>query len=188
MTINDCALMKNIPILAKYLTTLQETSKDNHNNTAIYMTNSNLEVVNFDLVKNEYCKNLGLDNVASSVDALFFKEENIYFIEFKNGRIEKNEVVKKMYDSLLMFSDISQKDISYFRKHLHFILVYNDEKVKEDDFVLRQKHHIQESYNRSFINSHIKIKNKYDFAKYQELYFKSVNMKTSNELIPFLIQ
>lgn len=150
---NDCTSIKNIPILIKNLTTLQETSKDHHNiannQSVIYMTDSKIKVVNFDLVKHEYCKNIGLLDIASFVEALYFKDDNIYFIEFKNGRIDKNEVIKKIYDSLLMFSDISQKDISYFREHLHFILVYNEEKINIDCFVLNQTHYIQTSSNRA---------------------------------------
>lgn len=183
MTI-DCSEIMKIPIIADHLATLKSTSKDSYNSETdeLYMIDSNLEVVNFDSVKHEYCQGLGLCDIASSVDALYCKGNNFYFIEFKNGRIEKKDIEKKIYDSLLLFSDISKQDISYFRKHLFFILVYNEEKEKVNNIGLVQKHHIQQSNGRDFINYHINKKCQFDLGKYQELYFKEVFVKTAKEL------
>jgi hypothetical protein len=40
--------------------TLKETSKDNHGDVDIFMTESRLQVINFDAVKDEYGKDLFL--------------------------------------------------------------------------------------------------------------------------------
>lgn len=184
MTI-DCSEIMKIPIIANHLATLESTSKDSHSNKTAelnYMIDSKLEVVDFDSVKHEYCQKLGLCDIASSVDALYCKDDNIYFIEFKNGRIEKKDIEKKIYDSLLLFSDISKQDISCFREHLFFILVYNEEKENVNSIVLVQMHHIPQSKNRTFINFHFNKMCQFDLGKYQGLYFKGVFAKTAKEL------
>ena len=73
-------------IFNNHLTTLKETSEDKSN--AEYMTEAQIEVVNFDEVKAEYIMNLKLRNVPDSVDALFSDENGaVIFVEFKNGKI-----------------------------------------------------------------------------------------------------
>ena len=85
--------LKNYLIFEKNLSTLKETSKDNHNNnTKEFMTNSLLEVVNFDGVKNAYIKNLKLRGTPKSNDALFFDGQGkVIFIEFKNGSVKSSK-------------------------------------------------------------------------------------------------
>ena len=127
--------LKNYLIFEKNLSTLKETSKDNHNNnTKEFMTNSLLEVVNFDGVKNAYIKNLKLRGTPKSNDALFFDgQEKLIFIEFKNGIVDRTEVYelrRKIYDSLLIFTDITNHGITYTRNNMDYILVYNEEKNK----------------------------------------------------------
>jgi hypothetical protein len=50
----------NFPILNSKMETLKETSKDNHGDVDIFMTESRLQVINFDAVKDEYGKDLFL--------------------------------------------------------------------------------------------------------------------------------
>ena len=65
--------MNKLSIFKKNLSTLKETSIDNNNTTTQeFMTDSLLEVVNFDGVKNEYIKTLKLKETPKSNDALFF--------------------------------------------------------------------------------------------------------------------
>ncbi len=120
------------PILSGHISTLKETSKDNHDGSTVYMTGSDFEVVNFDDVKTEYAAPLRLSVAPKSNDALLINSDNFAtFIEFKNGIFDRDKefsVRKKIYDSILILSDIINKNISFTREHLDYILVYNESK------------------------------------------------------------
>ena len=90
----------DIEIFTNNKTTLKETSKDNHDGNDIYMTESTLNVVNFDEVKLEYVRGLGVPETPASIDALFLDNfGEYYFIEFKNGYIDR----KKIFEIRLKF-------------------------------------------------------------------------------------
>lgn len=109
--------------------TLKETSADTRDNTTTeYMVYSEMEVINFDIVKTKYMNSLSAsEECAKSCDALVQINNDIMFIEFKNGSMKhKNKNVRdKAKDSLLIFGDITGKTLSYTRKNLVFVLVYN---------------------------------------------------------------
>jgi len=63
------------PILARNTTTLKETSCNAQSLTNPYMTNSTLEVINFDAVKTEYIDSLHLSEVPNSNDALLQEKD-----------------------------------------------------------------------------------------------------------------
>ena len=71
------------------------------------MTESQLRVVNFDAVKDEYIKPLRESETPKSNDALMQKLNGSFvFIEFKYGRIDTNAAFslrRKIFDSLLIF-------------------------------------------------------------------------------------
>ena len=71
--------------LENFKNTLENISLDKINSQ--YMTNSKLEAIDFDEVKNEYINSLNLYKFPHSNDALFIDKENniMIFIEFKNG-------------------------------------------------------------------------------------------------------
>lgn len=111
--------------------TLRNTSYDSASNE--YMTDSEEEVVNFDIVKRKYCNGLSAsEEMSDSVDALFEKDNRLIFIEFKNGnaRNEKNKIRDKKDESVMIFCDITDKEIRHTRENAYFILVYNKEKTK----------------------------------------------------------
>ena len=118
------------PLFASNRSTLKETSKDDSNTE--YMTESEMEVINFDKVKEDYVKNLSVKGVAS-LDTLAVYKDRLELIEFKNGCLVKREkeeklerIGNKIRDSLLLFCDIVNKNISHTRNHVDFILVYNE--------------------------------------------------------------
>lgn len=99
------------------------------------MTFSNETVINFDKVKDCYVQVTSIIHTPKSADALFIKDEEYYFIEFKNGAIAQRhvyEVVQKAYDSMLMLLDIKEKTTSFSREKVHYILVYNYDKNKKE--------------------------------------------------------
>lgn len=97
----------------RFKSTLKDTSKDTSDlNNIKYMTDSCIEVVNFDTVKTVYLNDIGLsEECASSVDALIEQENVVYFIEFKNGKLKssvKRDIKDKVRDSLLFYDDIKK--------------------------------------------------------------------------------
>lgn len=117
-------------------TTLKETSKNSPDkNTINYMVESNFEVIDFDEVKNCYIRELGVKvlETPKSNDVLMELNGELYFIEFKDGNMEKaiHDVKRKIYDSLLIFCDIIKENISFTREYMNYILVYNKENSEE---------------------------------------------------------
>ena len=116
----------------KFKTTLMEASEDDKNGE--YMTQSTEKVIDFDKVKEEYIKNIHPKVTPASNDVLMKIDDKIYFIEFKNGNITKKEIYnvkRKIFESLLIFSDITGETISFTRENVNYILVYNGEKSKK---------------------------------------------------------
>lgn len=139
------------PILSSHMSTLKETSVDKRDDhTEIFMTESTRPAVNFDKVKEEYIELLGLSEIPKSNDALLEDGKGGFvFVEFKNGYMDRTKqfaVRKKIYDSVLIFSDIVSAGISDMRKCVEYILVYN-EAVNENnpDIVKEEKIHVQPS-------------------------------------------
>ena len=101
------------------------------------MTESQYLVVSFDSVKNEYIRDLKVYQSPTSNDALLsYGEGRLIFIEFKNGNMHTNkqhDVRKKIFDSLLIFTDIAKVGISYTRSHMDYILVYNENKYSDSE-------------------------------------------------------
>ena len=125
-------------IIDEKQSSLEEVSYDNEND--IYMSNSQMQVCSFDKVKEWYVsEKIPLANPnPKSNDALYFGENECYFIEFKNGKITNQvnfEINKKIYDSLFILFDLEYRDkkgnlvnsISYTRSSMTYILVYNEE-------------------------------------------------------------
>lgn len=135
------------PILKNNVSTLKETSIDKHDiNNIKYMTCSERAVVNFDDVKGEYIKNLSLSEIPKSNDALLLSKDNkLIFIEFKNGymdRAKKFSVRKKIYDSIIILTDILNTGISHLKGDMEYILVYNESINSNEEEVLEKKRHI----------------------------------------------
>ncbi len=141
LSINMSKLPKD---LTKHICTIRETSMDTEHHVA--MVDSDLLVVDFDSVKDEYNKDL------KSNDALFVDDRyRLFFIEFKNGAINdiKNiELYKKIYDSVNILSDILCKEkvkeisanpISYLKKYGAYILVYNEGKLDQEHLTEQTK-------------------------------------------------
>ena len=118
------------PILSDNRESLRETSKDDSDpNDIQYMTSSETEVVNFDLVKRHYVNGFGLsEDAITSVDAIVPLEDRILFVEFKNGQVNNRNIKDKARDSLLVFLEIIGENIAFSRSNIDFIVVYNLEK------------------------------------------------------------
>lgn len=183
----ECKELYNIPIFKKNMSTFKETSYDKDGEKPGYMTDSQIQVINFDKVKDGYIKNLALSNTPCSNDALYFGKDNkIFFVEFKNGVLDERprrnfNICKKIYDSLLIFNDIVNKNISFCRENLYFILVYNESKNRRE--ACRTE---QEESSKAIISKKIHKKAKKKFVRFgldrfEKLYFKEVFTYTESE-------
>ena len=85
--------LKQLPEnLKRYICTLKKASRDTTNNEP--MCESMITVVNFDKIPNEYARGRGWSGVPKSNDALYIdRQGKWFFIEFKNGTINKDEVI-----------------------------------------------------------------------------------------------
>lgn len=132
-------------ILKGHMGTMRKVSYDE--SKAVYMSDSRLRVINFDKIPKEYARGKGWTGVPASNDALYIDEDGgWYFIEFKNGTVEKADLLKKIYDSLIMLLDLGIiPDILFIQKNIQYILVYNQEKYQR----------VQQSESRSRNQSYL---------------------------------
>ena len=138
-------------ILKDNMSTLRETSLDDHDpNSIAYMTNSDRGAVNFDNVKRKYVENLHLHEEPKSNDALFINDMGkLVFVEFKNDFMDgqkKFAVRKKIYDSIIILTDILNVGVSHLRDNMEYILVYNESvNACEKDVLKKKKEAVQHS-------------------------------------------
>lgn len=116
-------------IFQNHICTLKRTSLDDTNRT--FMCESEMKVIHFDKIPNDYARGRGWDGVPSSNDALYISPQGKwYFIEFKNGTIKKEQIFRKLYDSLIMLMELGIiPDIDFIRENINYILVYNPNKA-----------------------------------------------------------
>ncbi len=178
-------------ILCDNKMTLKELSKDDSDNENIeYVTDSMLVATNFDLVKRLYTNSLGLsEEVVSSADALVETNDSIALIEFKNGTVVNREIKDKARDSLLILCDIIEKEISYTRKYLDFVLVYNESKNPLPNQYTKGV--VRDSSSRLNISKYFLQKGKeeivlYDLNRYKGIYFREIHTYTQEEFEEYL--
>jgi hypothetical protein len=179
--------VRAVNILHKNIRPLKETSKYRYEDSDYYMTDSMIDVVNFDLVKNEYVKDMSLSELPESNDAFYVDDtEEMCFIEFKGGRLNKEKIYGirlKIFDSLLILKDIININISHTRTNLNYILVYNENKnplSSDEDNV------IQVSKSRVAIGDYLMKKGRlklirFNLERFEKLYFKNVFTITEEE-------
>lgn len=90
---------------------------------------------------------------------------------------------------MLIFCDIINKDISFTRNNIVFILVYNGEKNPLPNQIKKQVS--DESSSRVEIGRHIAQKAKkefilFDLERFQTLYFKKVHTYTTEQFEEYL--
>ncbi len=172
-------------IFCKNTSTMKKASKDDTNDE--YMTECDKQVVNFDRVVKNYCGDASVSSVDSN-DVLIVSDDNqtATFIEFKNGYVDKKtqyKLLKKIYDSILIFTDITNESISSTKQFLNYILVYNGEKNPDES---NPKTEYRESKSRDEIDKTILGYGKETHIKYgleflKGYCFKEVNTYTKSE-------
>lgn len=162
-------------LLQNHTCTLKKASLDDKNKK--YMCESTMKVVHFDKMPNEYAKGRGWNGVPKSNDALYVDAQGKwYFVEFKNGKVCKDDIYRKIYDSLIML--IEWKIIPNFdfcRKNINYILVYNEGKYGK----------IQESVSREenygyFMKLAKQEERLFDVDKFEKYLFNETHTYTQN--------
>lgn len=127
MLINDNCKLED----REFRKRLQETSKDKDNQKYCCNNNyNNVEVCSFDEFKEKYIKINGI----KSVDALCRdqNDDKIFLIEFKNGKVNRHQVLQKVYDSIIILSKRLDRPVNYFAGNYTFVLVYNQDKLSSN--------------------------------------------------------
>ena len=122
-------IIKTLPdILKKHISTLNKVSVDE--SRKVSMSNSLLKVIDFDKIPKEYCRSKGLSMIPGSNDALYIGiDKKWYFIEFKNGLVDKANIYSKIYDSLIILLEMGIiPDYEFSRENIEYILVYSQHK------------------------------------------------------------
>ena len=178
-------------ILQNNKASLRATSKDDSDPSSIqYMTSSETDAVNFDLVKRHYTNEFGLsEDSITSVDAIIPLRDRILFIEFKNGKVNNRNIKDKARDSLLVFLDIIGKNTAFSRTNIDFIVVYNLEKNPLSKQV--QNGQLQETPSRISIADHFMEKAgsefiRFDLERYKKLSFRNIHTYSKERFEKYL--
>lgn len=198
-------------IIDEKVSKLKDTSIDKENNE--YMVECSLNVCDFDKVKEWYIENkvpLVTPNPKSN-DALFFDDDESYFMEFKNGKIDNGvnyEIIKKIYDSLFILFDLKYFDrngdcvdsISYTRSRMNYILIYNEQKYAEagptrqtKEGFTRQKERNSHSPSRDLLYKGVaKLAKdeliKFGLDQFKNYFFKNVHTYTVKEFEKYILK
>lgn len=166
-------------IFKQNMSLLMETSKDDSREkaegTVAYLTHDRRSVINFDRVKTQFMNSLGIsEEAANSVDALFQDcDYNLYFIEFKNGEVISDNIIKKAKDSVLILSDIVQWDLRTIREKSVFWLVISNDKF---DRLSPQQRIAVHKAKRGEMDFSL-----YGLGKLRGYCFKNVNMLSASQ-------
>ena len=171
---------------------LSDVSLDDQNNVS--MVNSDKKVYNFDLFQTRYFHLFNQRKPLASLDALVENEDDWYFIEFKNGKYDNKvgkSIKEKISPSLLTFLDVIGETLTFSRKNINFVLVYNAHKNKAYGNLM-SKDEIQSSEERNKIKIHLKSlsKNKsfclFGLSRYKSVYFRDVFAYNELEFLRFI--
>lgn len=161
------------PRLKSHLCTLKKSSLDKENN--IYMCSSLIKVVDYDAFPKIYSQGKGWSGVPKSNDALYIDEnEEWHFIEFKNGKVEKDDIFRKIYDSIIMLIESGIfPNFDFVREKVNYILVYNSKKNgRVQDSESRDMVH---NYTRRLANEEQKM---FEIYKVEQYLFKETHTYT----------
>jgi hypothetical protein len=164
-------IINDLPnILKKHICTLKKASLDDSNSSN--MCESSLKVVNFDKIPNEYCRGKGWPNVPKSNDALYIRDDGSWhFVEFKNGTIDKSDLYRKLYDSIVMLIELEIiPDFDFSREKISYTLVYNSNKYP------RLQESESRSENFSYIIARAKMEEKlFEIEKFEKYFLKEAH-------------
>ncbi len=116
---------------AYYISSLKDTSYNK--NAKIYLTDSELQVIDFDKVKDNFASDKKISS-PNSVDAVYYSNGILYFIEFKDTVMDRTVVYnvhKKIYDSIIILSSKLNIPVNEIVEKSIYIVVFSSEKNKD---------------------------------------------------------
>lgn len=156
------------------------------------MVDSNEVIYNFDLIQEKYYKLHNSSKPLASMDGLIVSGNRQYFIEFKNGCIDKktkDNIKAKIPASLWTFMDLNHMRVEDIRKTVDFILVYNDEKTFVEE-QLRNTDYQPSKYRNHIKNKLMKRAHQpcilFGMEQYKGIFFHDVQTLTKDEFIKVL--
>lgn len=166
-------------IYQKHRSTLKKTSLDTSQNRNESMSDDvSIPVYNYDRVVEEYSVREHISKPCSN-DALYIDGNRITFIEFKNGGIDRDQLKKKVYDSLLVLFDSDMGlewcrpdfigNISFSRRNIDFILVWEDPTCNPKHVAQKRIHH------------HLSRLSKLGLARLKRYIYKNVQIMSKAE-------
>lgn len=172
-------VINKLPELFKdKLCTLKKASWDK--SKKVSMCDSRIKVINFDNISKVYSKTKGLPSIPTSNDALYIdRNDKWYFIEFKNGSVDKSNIYRKLYDSLIILIELEIiPNIDFVRKNVHYILVYNSEKAD----VIPKSEGREENYKffQRLSKSEVRL---FDIDKFEKYLFEATHTYTKEEFL-----
>lgn len=166
-----------------------------------YLVDSELECCNFDKIKTAFCNSFSCsEECLASVDSLSLTKHGVpVFIEFKSGKVPTNDVKRKIKDSFLIFSALTDIPLIDFRTQCDFVLVYAQAKNpldhQEQKAIRESNNHlssseITESPSYQAIGRGIsKLGNKeivrFDLEKLGKLFFRTTHTYTEEEFCEY---
>ncbi len=173
--------------------TLANLSKDDISGMSV--TQSTVRAIDFDKVKERYADRIGVfpfeNKVAnkcypSSVDAVVVRKKKVYFIEFKYGDVNNEQLHDKAKDSLLIYENLCGNPID--PRNCEFIVAYNGNyKGKPEN---HRKDILPASKNRNIIAKRVLKDSGKELIKFNckdlKLYFGDVHTYDNDEFDTFL--
>ena len=169
--------------LKEYICTLKRASMDTTNQKP--MCESYLKVVNFDRIPNVYARGKGWSGVPKSNDALYVDTRGKwFFIEFKNGTVEKDDIYRKLYDSLIILMEWKIiPDVNFVRENINYILVYNEGKYGK-----AQKSAAREQNYNYFMKLAQQEERLFEIDKFEKYLFNKTHTYTKRQFEEFFVQ
>lgn len=180
-------------ILLNERDTLANLSKDD--NSGMSVTKSRVRAIDFEKVKEQYAGRFGvfpLENKVgnkyypSSVDAVVERKEKVYFIEFKYGVVDNQELHDKAKDSLLIYENLCGNLVD--PKDCEFVVAYNSNyRGKPED---HRKDVLPASKNRDLIAKRCMKRSGRELIQFDcsdlKMYFGDVHTYDDEEFDAFL--
>ncbi|MBR1740278.1 MAG: hypothetical protein IJ733_00105 [Lachnospiraceae bacterium] len=127
---------------------------------------------------------------------LFLNKENVLvFIEFKNGRMDNSQkfaIRKKIYDSIIILTDILNVGVSKLRDNMEYILVYNEfVNENEKDVLEKKRYTVQHSASYDYFAKSVSKLAKTEYVcfgvkKFENYCFRKVHTYTKEEFASYL--
>lgn len=107
-----------------------------------------VKCINLDKFKFIFYPDLGTTNTPCSADALTFERNGTFLIEFKANSVDGANIVRKVYDSIMLFVEHGGYDFSRTRNEIVFVLVTTAVCSSMEKAVSRSRYYMKEPWDQ----------------------------------------